>query len=93
MWSVYDSWGPFSLSDLTWTPACKNNHMPSNVWDVITYPLPNCNGIAVEVWDWISNYILIFMRDVIIHAGIQVNPCWLKGQLMIVFVMRYSEFL
>ena len=32
-------------------PAC----MPGEVWDEITYPFPNFNGAAVEVWKWIGN--------------------------------------
>ena len=27
------------------------------MWDKITYPFPNFNGAAVEVWEWISNFI------------------------------------
>ena len=26
------------------------------MWDEITYPFPNVNGAAVEVWEWISNF-------------------------------------
>ena len=33
--------------------------MTNNVWDEITYPFPNFNGTAVEVWEWISNFILL----------------------------------
>ena len=25
--------------------------MPNKVWDEITYPFPNINGSAVEVWE------------------------------------------
>ena len=31
--------------------------MPGIVWDEITYPFPKFNGITVEVWEWISNFI------------------------------------
>ena len=31
--------------------------MCSEVWDEITHPFPNFNGCAVEVWEWISNFI------------------------------------
>ena len=32
--------------------------MPSQVWDEITNPFPNFNGYTVEVWEWISTFIL-----------------------------------
>ena len=38
-----------------------SNHMPSKVQDETIYPFPNCNGYAVEVWEWISNFIPYFM--------------------------------
>ena len=48
------------------------------MWYEITYPFPNFKGEAVEVWEWISNFIPHFIMDVItyIHAGIKVNPCY-----------------
>ena len=42
-----------------------NNHMLSKVWDEITYPFPNFNGFTVEVWEWVSNFILQFIMGVI----------------------------
>ena len=39
--------------------------MHSKVWDEITYPFPNFNGAAVEVWGWISDVISHFMISVI----------------------------
>ena len=44
-----------------------NNHMPSKMWDEITYPFANFNGATVEVWEWINNYILHFMKDVVTY--------------------------
>ena len=38
--------------------------MLSNVWDEIIYPFPNFNGTAVQVWDYISNFIPHFIMDV-----------------------------
>ena len=32
--------------------------MPDNVWYEITYPFLNFNGCIVEVYEWISNFIL-----------------------------------
>ena len=49
--------------------------MPCKVWDEITYPFVNLNGYTIEVWEWISNFIPQFKLDVIIHRGIQVEPC------------------
>ena len=40
------------------------------VWDEITYPFPNFNGAAVDVWEWISNFILHFKGYMITY------PCW-----------------
>ena len=51
-------------------PAWISNHMPSKVWDQITYPFPNFNSWAVEVWEWISNVIPHFIMNVIIYS------CW-----------------
>ena len=41
--------GPFYLRGLTLIPAWISNHMPSKVWDEITYPFLNFNGCTVEV--------------------------------------------
>ena len=60
---------PFHWHGLTLILAWISNLMPINVWDEITYPFPNFNGAAVEVWEWISNFILHFLLDVII------SPC------------------
>ena len=52
---------------LTLIPAWISNPMPINVWDEITYPFPNFNGCTVKVWEWISNFIIHFIVDVIPH--------------------------
>ena len=50
-------------------------HMPSKVWDKITYSFPYFNGTTVEVWEWISNFMPRFVLDVITYnAAIKVNP-------------------
>ena len=52
--------------------------MPSKVWDEITFPIPKLQQLHLEFGEWISNFILHFIMDVItvfIHAGIKVNPC------------------
>ena len=44
--------------------------MSSKVWDEFTYPFLNYNSAAMEVQEWISNFILHFKMDVITY------PCW-----------------
>ena len=39
------------------------------MWDEITYSFPNANGCTIKVWEWINNFILYFIMDVI------NNPC------------------
>ena len=48
----------------------ENNYTHYNVWDNITYPFLNFNGVTVEVKEWINNFIPTFAMDVIIY------PCW-----------------
>ena len=57
---------------LTWI------HIQHKVWDKITYPFPNFNGCAVEVWEWISNLIWHLIMDVITY------PCWDQNQSLLV---------
>ena len=52
--------------------------MPSKVWDEIIYPFPNFNGAAVEVWEWISNFIPYLIIDVITY------PYWDQSKSMLV---------
>ena len=75
---------PFYLHGLTLIPAWISNHMPGKVWDEITYPFLNFNGLwgeitypfinfngaTVEVKEWISNFIPHIVMDVITY------PCW-----------------
>ena len=62
--------GPFYFHGLNLIPTWISNHMAGNVFDEIAYPFPNFNGAAVEVWEWISNFIPHFIMDVITY------PCW-----------------
>ena len=55
---------PFYQHGLTLIPTWISNHIPSKVWDGITYPFPNFNGATVEVWGWISNFIAHLILDV-----------------------------
>ena len=42
--------------------------MHHKMWDETAYPFPNFNGVTVEVWEWISNFILHIIMDVIIYV-------------------------
>ena len=58
---------------LTWvnqTTAWTNNHMPRIMWYESIYPSPNFNACTFEVWQWINNFIIYFIVNVIIY------PCW-----------------
>ena len=60
-----------------------SNHKPSKLWYEITYPFPNFNGTAIEVWEWLSNFILYFIMDVIINSCCCISHHReLFGQLM-----------
>ena len=51
------------------------------MWDEITNPFPNLNGGAVEVWEWISNFIPHFMTDmmgVVMHGTFYCFVCFLS---------------
>ena len=53
------TWGTFYQHGLTSIPVWISNHVPNKVWCEITYPFPNFNDCAVEVWEWISNLISV----------------------------------
>ena len=73
--AVYSFWDvfafisriPFYYHSLALILAWMNNHMPSKMWNNITYRFPNFNGTTVEVWEWIINikFIPHFIMDVI----------------------------
>ena len=50
--ALFDTWDLFYQSGLTLIPAGISNHIHYKLWDEITYPFPNFNGAAVNVWDW-----------------------------------------
>ena len=56
--------GPFCCDGLTLIPAWTRNYTPGKVLDEITYPFPNFSSYTVEVWKWISNFILHFLMYV-----------------------------
>ena len=40
----------------------------------MTFPLSNFNGVDVDVWKWLSNFIRhIAFMDLFIHPGIKVD--------------------
>ena len=47
-------------------------------WEQITYPFPNFNGCAVEVWELISNFVSHFIMDAITYS------CWYSSWTMLV---------
>ena len=51
IFAIFNTWDPFYQHWLTKIPAWISDHMPSEVWDDITYLFPNFNGAAVEVWE------------------------------------------
>ena len=51
-------------------PTWRSNYIHYKVCDEISYPFPNFNGITVEVWEWISIFILHFTGYVMTY------PCW-----------------
>ena len=59
--------GIFYLYGLTLIPTW--NHMPSKECDEITYPFSNFNGAAVNVSEWMSNFIphLIFLFQIYLY--------------------------
>ena len=67
--------GPFYSHGLTLIPEWTSNYTHYKTWDEITYPFPNFNGCAVEVGEWIILSHTILGTWLLIHAGIEVNPC------------------
>ena len=71
---VYTGWSSVHWlrvrDGLTLIQAWISNHMPSKMWNEISYPFPNFNCCTVEVWEWINNFISHFKMDVIAY------PCW-----------------
>ena len=55
--------GPFCYYGLTFIQTWTRNHIPSMVWDEITYSFSNFKGATVEVWQWISDCIPDLIMD------------------------------
>ena len=54
--------------------------MLRKVWNKITYPFPKFNDTAVEVWEWMNNFIPHSMMDVITY------PYW---DCLVLRALRY----
>ena len=59
---------PFYQHGLSSIPAWIGNYVPSKLWDEITYPFLNCNSCAVEVFEWINNFIPHIVINVITYS-------------------------
>ena len=55
---------------LTLIPAWVSYYIHYQVYDEITYTFPNFIGTAIEVWEWIINFIPHFTGHMITY------PCW-----------------
>ena len=73
-----DSRVPFCVHGLALIPAWISNYIHNKVWDKNTYLFPNFNGVAVEVWEWISNSTHTLLGIWFIH------PCWDSSQPVLV---------
>ena len=62
---------------LTWfnfnTLAWVNTHIHSEEWGEIIHPFPNFNGGTIGVWEWISNFITLFIMDVLTYVCCELN--------------------
>ena len=58
-----------------------SNYINHKVGDEITYPFPNFNSTAVEVWEWISNFIptLYWACDYLSVLGFQLIYVSVRG--------------
>ena len=58
-------------------PVWINNYIRFKMCDENTYPSPNCNGAAVEVWEWVSDFITFYWAcdylSMLWHRFIYVN--------------------
>ena len=60
--------------------SIDKNNIHYKAWDEKTYPFPNINGKAVEVWECISNFIdTLLGMWLLIRGAITVNPYWKWG--------------
>ena len=62
---LHNTLGPILL---TWINLSRND-LPREVWDEIAYQFPNFNGVAVEVWEWMKNFIPHVTIDIITYPN------------------------
>ena len=62
------------LTWITFNRSIESNHNRQNMRNEITYPFPNFNGAAVDVWGWTSNFVPHF-----VNVGIKVIPVCKMG--------------
>ena len=81
---------------LTSTPAWINNFIHYKMWNEITYPFPNFNG--VEIWELTDDYFHLTLNwtcDYLIRLGLKLNhvskrsPYFLRCVYKI-FISRFS---
>ena len=68
--SEKDPQWPQLLTWIDFNPSISNNYIHYKVWDEITCPFSNFHGVAIEDWEWISNFFLHFTWHVITYL------CW-----------------
>ena len=49
------------------------------MWDEITYPFPNFNIVAIEVWEWTSNFIAHFTGHLNTYPCLKLAHVCKKG--------------
>ena len=61
------TWRPIYWYGLIIIPTWISNHRYCKVWGEIAYPFPHFKGANIENWKWVSNFIPLFMMNVIIY--------------------------
>ena len=59
--------------------------MPNKMCDEISYPFAHVNVCTIKTWEWISNFILLFISDVITYKF------WGWSSPMLVKAVLYSK--
>ena len=62
--------GPLYQHGLTCIITWIGSYIHYKAWNEIIYPFSNFNGAAIEVWEWMNNFISHFSGHVITY------PCW-----------------
>ena len=60
-------------TQITFISEWTSNHVPSDVCDEITYPSPNVNSAAVEVWEWLVISAHIYRCNYLSILGFKLN--------------------